>query len=542
MATQKVVVDPLTRIEGHLRIEVEVENGKIKDAHSVSTLFRGIEIILKGRDPRDAQHFTQRVCGVCTYTHSLASTRALEDASKTGIPTNANYIRNLVLGNQFMHDHLVHFYHLHALDFVDVTSALKADPKKAASLGEGTADSLKQVQSRVQGLVDSGQLGIFTNAYFIGGHPAYLLSPEENLLLTAHYLEALRMQVEIARATAVFGGKNPHPQFLLPGGVTCYEGLEPAAIAKFEEIYKQGKDFIKRYYLPDVLLIASRYGDCANYGGTSNLMAFGEFPVSGEYGADKILKPGVFYNRDLTKIQPLDLTKIQEHIRHSWYVGSEARRPYEGVTEPKFTDLHGDDRYSWCKAPRYGDEAMETGPLAQVLVSYVQGDPVIKPLVDTVLEKTGLKPAQLFSTLGRTAARCIETLAIAEMVGAWIEEYKGNIAKGDKVINTPWTNPGNAQGVGLLNAPRGGLSHWINIEDSKISNMQLVVPTTWNCGPRCANNKLGPVEEALIGAPVLDVKRPVEILRVVHSFDPCIACAVHVIDVENNETREFRVL
>lgn len=541
MATQKIVVDPLTRIEGHLRIEVEVEDGKIKDAYSVSTLFRGIETILKGRDPRDAQQFTQRVCGVCTYTHSLASTRSLESATQTGIPNNANYIRNLMLGNQFMHDHLVHFYQLHALDFVDVTAALRADPKKAASLGEGTAESLREVQKKLQTFVDSGQLGIFANAYFLEDHPAYRLDPEENLLLTAHYLEALRMQVEIARGAAIFGGKNPHPQFLLPGGVTCYEGLDPTMIAKFEEITKQGKDFLYRYYLPDVLLIASKYGDCATYGGTSNFMVFGEYPVSGAYGADTAFKPGIFYNKEFTKVQPLDLNKIEEYINNSWYVGDEPRKPYEGVTDPKFTDLHGDGRYSWSKAPRYDGQAIETGPLARVLISYAQGDPYITPLVNTVLEKTGLKPEQLFSTLGRTAARCIETLATAEMVTKWIQEYKDNIAKGDNVINVPWTNPGKGRGVGMVNAPRGALSHWINIDDSKISNMQLVVPTTWNCGPR-AGNVLGPVEEALIGTPILDPSRPVEILRVVHSFDPCIACAVHVIDVEKNEQREFRVV
>ena len=542
MAKQKIVVDPLTRIEGHLRIEVEVEDGIITDAYSCSTLFRGLETILKGRDPRDAQHFTQRVCGVCTYFHALASPRALENATKSDIPTNANYIRNLVLGNQFMHDHLVHFYHLHALDFVDVTSAIKADPKKAAGLGEGTAESLKLVQDKLKAMVDSGQLGIFTNAYFIGGHPAYKLEPEENLLLTAHYLEALRMQIEIAGATAIFGGKNPHPQFLLAGGVTCYEGLQTPIIDKFAAIHKKAKDFINKYYLQDVLLVASKYGECANYGKTTNLMAFGEFPVSGKFGADNIFKPGVIYNQDFSKILPLDITKIEEHIRHSWYVGEEAHKPYDSDKGPKFTDLHGEDRYSWCKAPRYDGNVVETGPLAQVLVNYAHGHPIITKLVNTVLEATGLKPAQLFSTLGRTAARCIETVAIAEMLGTWIEEYKDNVSKGDNVINTPWTNPGKGQGVGLVNAPRGGLSHWINIEDSKISNMQLVVPTTWNCGPRCASNKLGPAEAALVGTPVLDAKRPVEILRVIHSFDPCIACAVHVIDARTKESHEFRVL
>ncbi|SHN62717.1 nickel-dependent hydrogenase large subunit [Desulfovibrio litoralis] len=542
MATQKIVVDPLTRIEGHLRIEVEVENNKIKNAYSVSTLYRGIETILKGRDPRDAAMFTQRVCGVCTYTHSLASTRSLENATKFDIPTNANYIRNLVLGIQFLHDHLVHFYHLHALDFVDVTAALKADPVKASKLGVSTPEGLKAVQAKLQAFVKGEQLGIFTNAYFIGGHPAYKLTPEQNLLLTSHYLDALRMQVEIARGMALFGGKNPHPQFLIPGGVTCYEGLEPQIIKHYEEIFQKAKKFINDYYLADVLLVASVYGDCATYGGTKNLMAFGEFPINGKIDSETAFKSGIILNQDLSKVHPFDKGKIEEHVRHSWYVGKEPHGPFDSDGGPKFTDLHGEDRYSWCKAPRYDNLVMETGPLATVVSNYAQGNEIIKKLVGAVLKATGLKPEQLFSTLGRTAARCIETVAISEMIQDWIDGYRDNIAKGDKVINFPWTNPGNAKGVGLVNAPRGGLSHWINIEEKKIANMQLIVPTTWNCGPRDAKGLVGPVEEALIGAPVVDAARPVEILRVVHSFDPCIACAVHVIDLENNKTREFKVL
>lgn len=548
-----VVVDPLTRIEGHLRIEVEVEKGKVKDVRSCGTLFRGLEMILKGRDPRDVQHFTQRTCGVCTYTHALASTRALEDAifnaSHKDIPANATYIRNLVLGQLFLHDHIVHFYHLHALDWVDVTSALQADPSKAASLANSIssrptkAEDLRAVQDKLKAFVASGQLGPFTNAYFLGGHPAYYLEPEANLVATAHYLEALRVQVEAARGMAVFGGKNPHPQFLVAGGVTCYDALTPERIKEFEDIYKKTAAFVRDVYIPDLLLVAGAYKDWAGIGGTHDFMTMGDFPKAG--GERKLesrwLKPGIIYNRDLAHVQDFDPTKISEHIRHSWYDGDKADNPYDEKTEPKFTHMGDKDRYSWLKAPRYDEHSTETGPLACVLVNYAKGNPDIKPLVDMVLQKLSVGPEALFSTLGRTAARGIETLAIANKMASMIEEFKDNI-RSDKQIVEDLEVPQESKGVGFVEAPRGGLSHWIRIEKGRVGNFQLVVPTTWNLGPRDANNVLGPCEEALMGTPIADPKRPVEILRTVHAFDPCIACAVHVIDGETNEVRKFKVL
>ena len=548
-----VVVDPLTRIEGHLRIEVEVEKGKVKDVRSCGTLFRGLEMILKGRDPRDVQHFTQRTCGVCTYTHALASTRALEDAifnaSHKDIPANATYIRNLVLGQLFLHDHIVHFYHLHALDWVDVTSALQADPSKAASLANSIssrptkAEDLRAVQDKLKAFVASGQLGPFTNAYFLGGHPAYYLEPEANLVATAHYLEALRVQVEAARGMAVFGGKNPHPQFLVAGGVTCYDALTPERIKEFEEIYKKTAAFVRDVYIPDLLLVAGAYKDWAGIGGTHDFMTMGDFPKAG--GERKLesrwLKPGIIYNRDLAHVQDFDPTKISEHIRHSWYDGDKADNPYDEKTEPKFTHMGDKDRYSWLKAPRYDEHSTETGPLACVLVNYAKGNPDIKPLVDMVLQKLSVGPEALFSTLGRTAARGIETLAIANKMASMLEEFKDNI-RSDKQIVEDLEVPQESRGVGFVEAPRGGLSHWIRIEKGRVGNFQLVVPTTWNLGPRDANNVLGPCEEALMGTPIADPKRPVEILRTVHAFDPCIACAEHVIDGETNEVRKFKVL
>lgn len=547
--TGPVVVDPLTRIEGHLRVEVEVENGKIKEARSCGTLYRGLEVILKGRDPRDAQHFTQRTCGVCTYTHALASTRSLEDAINKPIPANATHIRNLVLGMQFLHDHLVHFYHLHALDFVDVTNALNADPAKAAKLAASIsprktkAEDLAAVQGKLKTFVESGQLGPFTNAYFLGGHPAYYLDPEANLVATAHYLEALRAQVEAARGMAVFGAKNPHTQFTVAGGVTCYEALTPERIKEFRELYKKTRAFIEQVYIPDLLMVAAAYKDWAAIGGTRNFMAFGEFPApGGERDLNsRWYKPGVIYDRKIGSVQPFDPNKIEEHVRHSWYEGDQARAPYEGETKPAFTKMGDTDRYSWLKAPRYANQSVETGPLAQMLVAYGQNHPTIKPAVDMVLKKLNVGPEALFSTLGRTAARGIQTLVIAQQIENWLNDYEDNIAK-DKLIVEDYEVPASAKGVGFVDAPRGGLSHWMRIEDGKIGNFQLVVPTTWNLGPRDSKNVPGAAEEALVGTPVADPKRPVEILRTIHSFDPCIACAVHVIDGQTNEVHKFKVL
>lgn len=545
--TGPVVIDPLTRIEGHLRIEVEVKDGRVSEARSVGTLYRGLETILVGRDPRDVQHFTQRTCGVCTYTHALASTRALEDAIKVEIPKNATYIRNLVLGMQYLHDHIVHFYHLHALDFVDVTSALQADPVKAAKICSSvsprpaSADGFKAVQAKLKAFVESGQLGPFTNAYFLGGHPAYYLDPEANLIATAHYLEALRLQVKAARAMAVFGAKNPHTQFLVAGGVTCYESLTPERIAEFEGLYKEVNDFVNQVYIPDLLLVGGAYKDWTKIGGTANFMTFGEFPGDERNLESRWFKPGVVFDRKLEAL-PFDPSKIEEHVRHSWYAGDAVHKPFQGVTEPKFTFMGDKDRYSWMKAPRYDGHAVETGPLAQVLVAYLKGNAEVVPVVDSVLQTLSLTPGDLFSTLGRTAARGIETAVIAKKTGEMLQEYKENVASGDKKIVENCEVPDKGEGAGFVNAPRGGLSHWLVIENKKVANFQLVVPSTWNLGPRCSKGIPSAVEEALVNTPIADPKRPVEILRTVHSFDPCIACAVHVIDGRTNEVSKFQIL
>ena len=555
-----VVVDPVTRIEGHLRIEAVVEDGKIVDVRSSSQLFRGLEIILKGRDPRDAQHFTQRSCGVCTYTHALASIRCVDNAVGVDkeLPHNATIIRNLVMAAQFMHDHIVHFYHLHALDFVDVAGCLSADVNKTAEIAVAVAktvrpnpkivsskEDLQKTKDTVKGIVESGRLGIFTNAYFLGGHPAYVLPPEVNLLATNHYLNALHLQVKAASAMAVFGAKNPHTQFTVMGGVTCYEALSDKYINDFLALYADIKDFILDCYIPDLIAVASYYKDWASIGGTTNFMSFGEYPAQGGEADlnSRYVKPGVIFDRDITNVMAFDPTKIEEHVKHSWYKDDTPKHPYAGVTDPMYTSLDDKTKYSWMKAPRYDGRATEVGPLATCLVNYGLGHPEFVKYVNFVLGKLEVGPEALFSTLGRTGARGIECLITCLKTEDMVNDLKENIAKGNLDICKDWDMPAEAQGVGFVNAPRGALSHWMSIKGGKIDNFQLVVPSTWNLGPRCDMNVPGPTEEALLdNTPIADPERPVEILRTVHSYDPCIACGVHVIDNKTGNVKKFRVL
>ena len=547
---KRYVIDPITRIEGHLRIEVEVEGGKVVNAWSSGQMFRGIEMILQGRDPRDAHHFVQRSCGVCTYTHALSSVRAVDMAFGVTIPKNARIIRNLLHAAQFQHDHLVHFYHLHALDWVDIVSALKADPKKTAALADnvsnakvGGAAYYKQVQERIKTFVDSGQLGPFSNAYW--GHPAYKLPPEANLMATAHYIEALRLQAKTARMHAIFGAKNPHLQSLVVGGVTCVKDLTPDRIAEFLFLAKETQDFIKNVYIPDLLAVASFYKDWGAIGGTTNFLAWGEFPLTEKEPESLYMPRGVVMKRDLANAKMAMQEKVTEDITRAWYENNSAKHPYDGETKPLQEDPKyrpGDGKYSWMKAPRYEGEPMEVGPLARVLVAYAKGHKDIKPVVDNVLKTLGVPATALFSTLGRTAARAIETLAIGNAMQDWVMELVENLKSGDTKTYEPHEIPDSGMGYGLNDVPRGALGHWVKVEDKKIANYQYVVPSTWNLGPRDAKGKLGPVEESLIGTPVADPEKPLEILRTVHSFDPCIACGVHVIDPKSNKVYKVRAV
>jgi len=547
---KRIIVDPITRIEGHLRIEVEIEGGKVVNAWSSGQMFRGIEMILQGRDPRDAHHFVQRSCGVCTYVHAISSVRAVDDAFKVQIPKNARLIRNLMHGAQYQHDHLVHFYHLHALDWVDIVSALKADPQKTAALSDnvsnakfGGAKYFKEVQQRVQTFVDSGQLGPFANAYW--GHPAYKMPPEANLMAVAHYIEALRLQARTARLHAIFGGKNPHPQSLVVGGVTCVADLTADRIAEFLYITKETQDFIRNVYVPDLLAVASFYKDWGGIGGTTNFLAWGDFPASEKEPESLYMPRGVIMKRDLAKVQMADHVKVTEDVTRSWYEKGSPKHPYDGETkplqeDPKYQPDKG--KYSWMKAPRYNGEPCEVGPLARVLVAYAKGHQDIKPLVDSTLKTLQIPATALFSTLGRTAARALETLAIGDSMQVWVGELLDNIKSGDTRTYQSYEIPDSGEGVGLNDVPRGALGHWVKVKDKKIANYQYVVPSTWNLSPRDAKGKMSPVEEALIGTPVADPKQPLEILRTVHSFDPCIACAVHVIDPHSNQVYKVKVV
>jgi len=590
MATQTVVVDPITRIEGHLRIEAQTDvNGVITQASSAGTMVRGIEIILRGRDPRDAWAFAQRICGVCTLVHGIASVRAVEDALKIELPANAQLIRNLMIGAQFVHDHVMHFYHLHALDWVDVVSALKADPKATSALAQSLSNWPKSspgyfadMQKKLKGFVEGGQLGIFSNGYW--GHPAYKLPPEANLMAVAHYLEALAWQRDVVQIHTIFGGKNPHPNFVV-GGAPCAISVHPehqgkgkgpqyrggigatavnvVGLQKVKNVIESMHAFVEQVYIPDTLAIASFYKDWGKQGeGIGNFMTYGDFPAKGMGDVGSFLVPrGVILNRDLANIHDVDLNaddQIQEYVAHSWYDyrgGKEqGLHPYKGETtlnysgpKPPYEHLDTDKSYSWLKSPRWKGKPMEVGPLARMLMLYASGNKQAQELVNFTLKKLDLPVTALYSTLGRTAARTLETKIFVDAMDGWYSQLMANIKAGDvRTFNEkqwdPSTWPKTAKGVGYTEAPRGALAHWIVIKDGKIDNYQAVVPSTWNAGPRDPAGQDGPYEAALKGHKLHDAKQPIEILRTIHSFDPCIACAVHVTDPDGHELIQVKVV
>ena len=571
--TERVVVDPITRIEGHLRIEAQMNGSTIEQAYSAGTMVRGIEIILRGRDPRDAWAYAQRICGVCTLVHGMASIRSVEDALNYSIPHNAQLIRNLMIAAQYVHDHVMHFYHLHALDWVDVVSALKADPKATSELAQtvsphwpnASTGYFADQQTKLKKFVDAGQLGIFAKAYW--GHPAYKLPPEANLMAVSHYLEALQWQRDVVKLHTIFGGKNPHPNFVV-GGVPCAidlnsdSAINAKRLSQVQDIIQKMRTFVDQVYVPDTLAIAGFYKDWFKQGeGLGNFMTYGDFPEKSLYEPESCLIPrGVILNRDLSRIYPVDLNandQIQEFVAHSWYSYSAGQtqglHPYQGETElnytgpqPPYTQLDVDKAYSWLKSPRWQGKAVEVGPLARMLMLYAGNYPQAKELVDSSLKTLDLPIDALYSTMGRTAARTLETKIIADKMQGWFDSLIANIKAGDtKTFNEtlwePSSWPSLAQGVGFMEAPRGALAHWIVIENGKIANYQAVVPSTWNAGPRDVNNQAGAYEASLQGHVLHDPKQPVEILRTIHSFDPCIACAVHVTDPEGEELVKVQV-
>jgi Ni,Fe-hydrogenase I large subunit len=566
----KVVVDPITRIEGHLRIEVEADAGRINNAWASATQFRGIEQVMVGRDPRDAWAFTQRICGVCTVVHAVASCRAVEDALDIRIPPNANLIRNLIHGMQFVQDHVIHFYHLHALDWVDVVSALSASPDGTAAIARqispwpnNSATYFKEVQDRLSKFVSGGQLGIFTNGYW--GHPAYKLPPEVNLLAVAHYLEALDWQRDVIRLHTVFGGKNPHPNFLV-GGMASAINLDDTATINTErltdihDMIRRAQRFVEEVYWPDLVAIAGFYKEWASIGGgLSDYLACGEFPESDIRDVESLYLPqGVILDRDLSTVHPYDPELVKEYISSSWYEYAEGDQqglhPYAGETKARYTGpptpwtyLQGEQKYSWMKSPRYDGRAVEVGPLARMLVAYASGHEEVRDIVGEVLGRLNVGPGALFSTLGRTAARGMETVLLSRRMSVWYDQLVERIRSGDTATFAkerwdPSTWPSSAQGYGFLDAPRGALGHWIQIEDGRIARYQCVVPSTWNASPRDPQGQMGAYEASLTdNHPLLRPEQPLEILRTIHSFDPCIACGVHVLDTQGRVLTEVKV-
>jgi hydrogenase large subunit len=566
MAT-RITVDPVTRIEGHLRIDVEVDGGKVQKAWSSGQMFRGIETILLGRDPRDAWLFTQRFCGVCTTVHAIASVRAVENALQLEVPMNAQYIRNLIVMAHAMHDHIVHFYQLSALDWVDVVSALKADPAKASALaeslspwpGNGTVQ-LKAVQDKVKGFVEAGQLGIFTNGYW--GHPAMKLPPEVNLLAVAHYLQALEYQRKVNQIVAILGGKTPNIQNLAVGGVANAINLDNEAtlnmnkLFMIKDILDEMGAFIEQVYFVDVCAVASMYPDWLGYGaGVTNYLAVPDLPLD-EKGTRFDLPGGTIMGGDLASVKEIKSfndayfrDNVTESIAHAWYDGDWTKHPYDEDTVPKYTSFEETKKYSWVKAPRFGGKVMQVGPLAQVLVGFaLDHEPTKRWAVKTLdtagaLAKTKLSPAVLHSTLGRHAARMIRTCVINETAKKHWKLLADNIGRGDtKIFNQPVFPKGEVRGYGFHEAPRGTLSHWVVIDNGKIKNYQAVVPSTWNAGPRDEKGQPGPYEASLVGNPVANAELPLEVLRTVHSFDPCLACAIHTLDPEGNEIARVKAL
>ena len=570
---KRVVVDPVTRIEGHLRIEALLDDrGAIHDAISSGMMWRGIEVILEGRDPRQAWAICERICGVCTTVHALASVRAVENALHIRAPKNAEIIRNIMALAQYIQDHVIHFYHLHALDWVDVVSGLKADPSATAALAQKVSPGwptsspgyFREIQATIQRFVDSGQLGIFANAYW--GHPAYKLPPEANLMAVAHYLEALKWQKEIAAIHTVFGGKNPHPNYLV-GGVPCVIALDAENGINIERLnlvrgrIEEAIRIVEGLYYPDLLAIASFYPEWAKVGGgLRNYMAYGDIPQNGIGDPAQFRMPGgVVLNRDLSHVLPVDLAdadQVREEVAHSWYEypgAAAALHPWDGVTQarytgpkPPFRELDETGKYSWLKAPRWKGQAMEVGPLARMAVGYASGKADFKEVIGEALGRLKLPASALFSTLGRTAARALETRLAARWLMAEYERLVDNLKSGDVATANhaswdPESWPAEAKGFGFSEAPRGALCHWVRITGGKIANYQIVVPSTWNASPKDGKGQHGAYEAALLDTPLADPARPVEILRTIHSFDPCLACASHVLAPDGRKLAEVVV-
>jgi len=564
--TKRITIDPITRIEGHLRIDVEADGGSVQKAWASCTMWRGIETILKGRDAREGWVFAQRFCGVCTTVHAMASVRAVEDALQLEIPANAQYIRNLILIAHALHDHIVHFYHLSALDWVDITTIPVANSAHAAAIADGVSSwpgnshhELEAVQSKVKGLISSGQLGIFSHGYW--GHPAMRLSPEMNLILFAHYLQALEFQRKACQVVGILGGKTPHIQNLAVGGVMNAINLNSLAtmnmdrLGMLQSLLEDLVPFVQQAYFVDVCLLAASYPDWFRYGrGVTNYLAVPDLPVDAK--ATKFDLPGgVVTNGNLASVcsindwhdQPIR-GAVAEDLTHAWYVGG-VQPPWKGKTDPDYTDFHEDGKYSWVKAPRYDGAPMQVGPLSNVLVGYASGHQLTRKWTDLAFQRISaaqggqLRIGDMQSTMGRYLARAIRSAMLSDLAHKHWQLLSDNIVKGDDTTYNPPQFPQHeVMGVGMHEAPRGTLSHWVVVDKGTFSNYQAVVPTTWNASPRDQKGVPGPYESSLLGNPVADPEKPLEVLRTVHSFDPCMACACHTLDASGREIARVKVL
>jgi hydrogenase large subunit len=566
--TKRITIDPVTRIEGHLRIDVEVDGGSVQKAWASCTMWRGLETILRGRDPREGWLFAQRFCGVCTTVHAMASVRAVEDALQLEIPANAQYIRNLILIGHALHDHIVHFYHLSALDWVDITTIPQADPARAASAAEGFSSwpgnsrrELEAVQNKVKGLLATGQLGIFSHGYW--GHPAMRLSPEMNLILFAHYLQALDFQRKANQVVGILGGKTPHIQNLAVGGVMNAINLNSLAtfnmdrLGMLQSLLQGLVPFVQEAYFVDACLLASSYPEWFNYGkGVTNYLAVPDLPTDAK-ATQFDLPGGVIQNGSIHSARSIKDWKdqafrpaVSEDITHSWYEGNGALPPWKGKTDPYYTDFRDDGKYTWVKAPRYDGAPMQVGPLSNILVGYAVGHPPTRKWTDAAFERIssygGKEPVsaeKLQSTMGRYLTRAIRSAMLSDLALKHWQLLADNILKGDaSTYNPPQFPAHECEGVGMHEAPRGALSHWVVIDKGAFSNYQAVVPTTWNASPRDEHGIPGPYKSSLLGNPVVDPSKPLEILRTVHSFDPCMACACHTLDPAGRMLTTVQVL
>ena len=565
---KRISIDPITRIEGHLRIDCEIENGVVTNAWSSGTMWRGMENIVKGSDPRDAWMIMQRICGVCTTVHAIMSVRAVEDALGAKVPVNAQYIRNMILSAHSMHDHIVHFYQLSAMDWVDITAALNADPDKAAEMLKGvstwglnSANEFRNVQNKIKSLVESGQLGIFANGYF--GHPAMKLPPEVNLIAVAHYLQALECQRDCNRIVALLGGKTPHIQNLAIGGVANPINLDSQSVLNLERLMfvksciDRLNDFVTQVYRVDAAIIAAYYPEWLNLGKTSgNYLSVPEYPIDGD-NSKFVLTGGYIENFDISTFRPITQQKdefvvkgIKESGKHAWYEDDEPLEPWAGLTRPKYTGWQDEGKYSWVKAPSFYGKVVEVGPLAYLMCNLANENKDtlhhfnhIKGLYEKLSGNT-LSVDHLHSTLGRIIARTVHCCVLNNILEQQWKLLVDNIGTGDTVayLKTDIPQTGEFKGVGFGEVPRGMLSHWVVVKNGKIENYQAVVPSTWNAGPRNQNDEMGPYELSIIGTPVTDPTKPLEVVRTIHSFDPCMSCAVHVVNTENGEVTQVKVL